>query len=164
MQMCFRPAADSTGQPPELGRRPNLRAGFSLLEVMVALSIIALAATVVAPSLSASVGQASRRAAELELQASLIALRRTAVRSEQVVIASARTARSVRSQSGQDADWPQAEVLQLELPAPRGWTIAEGTRMVMLPDGSCRQATAVLRDGLGRAFQLEVSTACRTRD
>lgn len=130
---------------------------------MIALSIIALAATVVAPSLSASVGQASRRAAELEVQASLIALRRSAVRSAETVVAAAPTRRSIRPRISQNADGPQDEVATAELPAPRGWTLSSDARIVIRPDGSCEPATLVLEDGLGRSFPLNVKATCRIR-
>jgi len=139
------------------------RAGFSLLEVMVALAIIALAATVVAPSLSASVGQASRRAAEFELQASLIALRRAAVRSEQEILAATPIALAVRPGPGQALDQSKRGVTRVDLPAPRGWTVGGDAGIVLRPDGTCKPATVELRDSLGRSFLLGVSETCRIR-
>ena len=73
---------------PSLGRR----AGYSLFEVLVALAILALAASLTLPSLTAGLGAAARGLIRLEVEQAILALRRRAVREgETLYVAPGRT-------------------------------------------------------------------------
>jgi prepilin-type N-terminal cleavage/methylation domain-containing protein len=138
-------------------------AGYTLLEVLIALTIIALAATVVAPGLSSSVGQASRKAAELEFQSSIVDLRRQAVRAQQIVrTRAAAPANVIKAKAKETETANNAYTLTADLPAPRGW-IVEPAEVMFFPDGSCSETRLVMRNPLGTELRVGITSTCRLK-
>lgn len=100
--------------PGRIAARRQLRAGYSLLEVLIALGVLALASALVVPGLLASVDAAARRNLLIDIDGQLRAARATAVRESRTVSL-------------------EAEALRL----PVGWTIESDAPIQFRPDGAC---------------------------
>lgn len=101
-----------------------MRAGFSILEMLAALAVLALGASLVTVRASVALDQMSAHAAHLELQTRLAELRRSAFAAESPL-----TVLAVRGEE----DGPAAVVLA----APEGWTLAFDHPLTLSPGGAC---------------------------
>lgn len=108
--------------------------GYSLLEMMIALAVMALAATLVAPGLLASVDAAARRSLLIEIDGQLRAARASAVRES----------RSVSLEAA-------------ALSVPVGWAIELDAPIVFRPDGACTGGRLRFVRPNGRGMERELA-------
>jgi len=114
--------------------------GFTLLEVLVTLALMALAASLVVPGLSAGLNSAGRHAARLTLEGRVLELRRTAMNENQ--------AYSLGLASRADV---AAGALEGGLQLPPGWTYTAEPGITFYPDGTCSAGVVTLAGEAGRA-------------
>ncbi len=129
-----------TNRPePRLRRRPDAASGYSLLEVLVTLALLALAASVVMPGLSSGLGSAARHSARLALEGRVLELRRMAMNENEPYRL------GPKPQSEREGE---AREGQLELPP--GWSFAVDPSIVYFPDGTCSGGVVTLNTESGR--------------
>ena len=125
---------------PSLGRR----AGYSLFEMLVALAILALAASFTLPSLTTGLAAAARHSVRLEAEQGMLALRRRALRDgEAIVIA--------RNQ------------IPPELTLSNSWVIAPEASIRIQGDGRCAGGVLIAQSvRSAESMRLELSPGdCR---
>jgi prepilin-type N-terminal cleavage/methylation domain-containing protein len=129
--------------------------GYSLLEVMITLAVLALAASVVMPGLSSGMESASIRSARLQAESSVMAMRRLAIRNDQTIeIRSALNPIGNRADAGEQAD------LAMRLDLPDGWSYVLSGPVLVNPDGTCELADLDLLRDSGSPILLRISNAC----
>ena len=112
------------------------RAGYSLMEMLIVLAIMALATAIVAPAGMALRDQIMAHTVQYEFQRAMSALRRDAYRSE--------TATIVRGSTATRDDVPASRAVILQT----GWTYRLDRPVAISAGGACSQATVdVLKDG-----------------
>lgn len=136
-------------------------AGYSLIEVMITLAVLALAASVVTPGLSSGMDSASIRSARLQAESAVMAIRRLAIRNDQsIAIAPSRdTGSSLDPGRLARGAEPKADIaMRLEL--PDGWTYTLGSPVRVRPDGTCSSADLDLVREASAPIRLRVSGSC----
>ena len=129
--------------------------GYSLLEVMITLAVLALAASVVMPGLSSGMESASTRSARLQAESSVMAMRRLAIRNDQSIEISS-TTNTTRITRG---DKETAD-LAMRLDLPDGWSYVLSSPVRVNPDGICGVADLDLLRGSGAPIRLRVLSSC----
>lgn len=116
-------------------------AGYTLMEVLITLVIMALAASVVLPGLSSGLNSAARHAARLSFEERVLQLRRAAIDDGEAYMLGALP-------EGRRPD-PQTHVATVDLPA--GWSFKAEPAVVFFPDGTCSGGVVTLTGEGGRA-------------
>lgn len=130
-------------------RDRHARQGYSLFEVLVALTIMALTAALVLPGLGSGLRSAARHTAAMELEQQINALRRRA-QMEGV----ARTLAPLEVGS--------ADAARADLVLPQGWTYRTVGTLTFYPDGSCQAGGIFLERAGAPPLQFEIeSPRCR---
>lgn len=124
----------------QASRRARASSGFTLLEVLVTLALLALAASVVLPGLSSGLNSAGRHAARLALEGRVLELRRQAIDQGQSYMLGAASPADVA-----------AGVLEGTLDLPPGWTYSAQPGIIFYPDGTCSAGMVTLAGEAGRA-------------
>jgi len=119
-------------------RRPATvaEAGYSLLEVLVALAILSLAVAVVAPDMRKGLSAASRRTLLMDVERYVLDARRMAMDSESAVVIAAPEPAVRRSQADDDTPGP---------PLPRGWVTISATTLRVDGAGVCDRGRMIVR-------------------
>ena len=152
--------------PRKNRRRLGRRGGFSLLEMLIALAIAAIAIAVVGPNISAGLNRAGYYAAAAQLDRELLRLRRRAfdeeieIRLRDPAAPAAPAARGIgrrdaSRETARDASGKReraaAETVALSLAG--GWRYELSGAIIFFPNGQCRGAPVRLTGG-GRAVDL----------
>lgn len=128
------------------------RGGYSLLEIMIALAVMALAAALVLPGLSVGLGSAARHAAAMELDQQLLSLRRAAQRD------------GVARVLGASSDSDDQNLIAAELALPNGWNYEIEQPLVFAPDGGCDEGVITLvKENAARVRFVIRMPGCRPR-
>jgi general secretion pathway protein H len=139
-------------------RRPRGSvAGFTLLELLVTLSVIGLLASLTAPRFAAMMPGAVLRQTTLQLVADLRGARNKSIaEGKAVVISFDSEGRSYKSSSGKSAtDWP--ENVQFEIAVPDNMVNeSEQPQILFYPDGSSTGGE-VLCSTVGRSIRVKVN-------
>lgn len=126
--------------------REALRKGYSLIEILVVLAIIALATALVLPNSSRLMDQAMAQAVFFEFQRDLLALRKQANRTQTALVVKS----AAHTPSG-----PAERVLTLRA----GWTY-EVTPALLIDDaGACSPAEVVIQRDEANLLKLRVTNA-----
>lgn len=120
-------------------RRAKTPDGFTLLEVLVTLALLALAASVVLPGLSSGLNSAGRHAARLTLEGRVLELRRQAMNEGQPYSLGVASSAAIAPGS-----------LQADLELPPGWTYSVEPAIAFYPDGTCSAGVITLTGEAGR--------------
>lgn len=118
------------------------RDGFSLLEMLVALAVLALGAGFVTVRAGVALDQMAAHAAHLELQSQLSALRRRVVGDQVPVLL-----KGVRTEADEDEtrDPPTSGPDDVVLAGPDGWTLHLEKPLSIAATGACGAAALELR-------------------
>ena len=120
-------------------RARSVRAGFSMLEAVIALAVLSLTAAIVSPRASVMLAQIAVHAAFQEFQTGLLSLRGRAF------------ARATDMTAAPDL-----------LPLPDGWSFRAETPLVARADGVCAgTAVELVRGGRVRARLTPAGDGCR---
>ncbi|MEI9964244.1 MAG: type II secretion system protein, partial [Caulobacteraceae bacterium] len=111
---------------------PRAKSGYSLLEMLVVLAIMAIAAVLVVPSGFALTGQMTAHAEQFDFERQVIELRREAYDQQTPIM--------VYSTSGLPDGEPRGRVLSLR----PGWTYRLSPALTISEGGVCNAATAIL--------------------
>lgn len=122
--------------------------GFSLLEVMVSLAILALAVAIVLPSLSASLASASRQAVRADLARQIVEYRLRA-HDLSVALVLADPSPFVR---GEASD--KAQALQVHLSLPAGWRYRVRHPIIFSQDSDCSGGDVILEHDGGEQMTI----------
>ncbi len=120
------------------------RAGYSLIEILVVLAIIALATAVIMPNGARLLDQAVAQSVFFELQRDLLELRREANRTQSAIL--------LRSASEREADAP-GRVLTMR----PGWSYDFAPSLEIDEAGSCSPSEIILSGDTGVVLNLRVS-------
>lgn len=127
---------------------PDPRAGFSLLEILIVLALMALAAAVVMPSGAVMLDRVTAHAVFFDIQRQVSDLRLQAYRTETPV--------TIR-----DAVAPSPDPKAIVLPLRAGWTYRLDHPIAISEGGTCQPALAtVLRHGREVMHLRMADTAC----
>lgn len=122
-----------------MGGRPSDRAGFSMLETVIALAVLSLAAALVTTRASLAVDQIAVHTAVGDFQTGLLALRARAFDRDEDVVATAET-----------------------LPMPQGWSFRAESALAARADGGCTGgAVELLRAERVRTRLVPAGGPCR---
>lgn len=113
-------------------RREPLRTGYSLIEILVVLAIIALATALVVPNGSRLMDQAMAQAVFFEFQRDLLALRKEANRTQTALVVKA-------------ANQTPANATERVLALRAGWTYAVTPELQIDDAGACSPAEVSIR-------------------
>jgi len=141
-------------------KRPS--GGYSLLEVMVVLAILAMTVSIVLPGLSVGLQAAARRTALMELDQGVLSLRRLA-QTEGV----GRTIGAMNGASdvpGGQATPAAEAALAGDLKLPAGWSYSLDHPLTFYPDGACDEGAITLIKAGAPSVRFEISMPeCRPR-
>lgn len=149
----------------QVGSPDVRRAGFSLLETLIALAVLSLGATVVLTRSSAAIAQVTDHAVFFDFQRQVSDLRRQAWRGQSPVLLTTPAASSAdggRPAAASDGPQEPADgAATLSLALRPGWTYTLSRPLRMEASGECRNVTAdLLRDGKLRVHLISQDKAC----
>lgn len=150
--------------PTPRHRQLGGRAGFSLLEVLIALAIMALGATLVLVRSSGAVAQVTDHAVFFDFQREVSDLRRDAWRTQApVVVYAPRAGEPSDTPPGQDAasDALPTDAAAVTLDLKPGWTYRLSQPLRIEASGRCRNVEVDLMEkGRARVHLVSQDNAC----
>lgn len=130
--------------------RRSSRSGLSLMEVMITLAILALAATIVGPGLSAGLRSAGAHAATVELDQQILTARRAAM-----------TSGVNRALVRDHGETPEGSV-EAAVSLPDGWSYMPERTLLLYASGGCDDGVLMLRRQGGAALRFVIEAPrCR---
>ncbi|MEM9496249.1 MAG: prepilin-type N-terminal cleavage/methylation domain-containing protein [Pseudomonadota bacterium] len=140
---------------PHAGPRRRAR-GFSLIEVLIVLSMIGLVAIVVMPGLQSSLTRAEARAAAIELRTEVARLRAEAwERQIRIILVdpTAATGEVARDSAAGIVTEQHATITTM----PRGWQYKLSAPIIFEPRGVCRGGLARVENASGDGLDLNLA-------
>ncbi len=126
---------DTSGRDPS-DRQSDKSGGFSLIEVLIVLAVIAMMAVVVGPTIGSSLGSVTRRTIERGVEVQLLEARLSAIET--------RRAQVFFDPSQPPSTQASADRAAVVLTLPQGWTYRIQNAVEFFPDGGCGAGTVLL--------------------